>query len=165
MAEKLTINQWAEEDRPREKMMLHGVGTLSDAELLAILIGSGNTEDSAVELMRKVLSDYHNSLNELGKTTVDELCHYKGIGPAKAITILAASELGKRRKEEEGKERKVILSSRDVYQYFYPLMCDLPTEECWVLLLNQASKVIDRIKISSGGLVSTAVDVLSLIHI
>lgn len=76
MAEKLTINQWAEEDRPREKMMLHGVGTLSDAELLAILIGSGNTEDSAVELMRKVLSDYHNSLNELGKTTVDELCHY-----------------------------------------------------------------------------------------
>ena len=146
MAEKLTINQWAEEDRPREKMMLHGVGTLSDAELLAILIGSGNTEDSAVELMRKVLSDYHNSLNELGKTTVDELCHYKGIGPAKAITILAASELGKRRKEEEGKERKVILSSRDVYQYFYPLMCDLPTEECWVLLLNQASKVIDRIK-------------------
>ena len=78
MAEKLTINQWAEEDRPREKMMLHGVGTLSDAELLAILIGSGNTEDSAVELMRKVLSDYHNSLNELGKTTVDELCHYKG---------------------------------------------------------------------------------------
>ena len=112
-----------------------------------------------MELMRKVLSDYHNSLNELGKTTVDELCHYKGIGPAKAITILAASELGKRRKEEEGKERKVILSSRDVYQYFYPLMCDLPTEECWVLLLNQASKVIDRIKISSGGLFSTAVDV------
>jgi DNA repair protein RadC len=164
MAEKLTINQWAEEDRPREKMMLHGVGTLSDAELLAILIGSGNTEDSAVELMRKVLSDYHNSLNELGKTTVDELCHYKGIGPAKAITILAASELGKRRKEEEGKERKVILSSRDVYQYFYPLMCDLPTEECWVLLLNQASKVIDRIRISSGGLVSTAVDVRCILR-
>ena len=146
MAEKLTINQWAEEDRPREKMMLHGVGTLSDAELLAILIGSGNTEDSAVELMRKVLSDY------------------KGIGPAKAITILAASELGKRRKEEEGKERKVILSSRDVYQYFYPLMCDLPTEECWVLLLNQASKVIDRIRISSGGLVSTAVDVRCILR-
>ena len=136
------------------------VGTLSDAELLAILIGSGNTEDSAVELMRKVLSDYHNSLNELGKTTVDELCHYKGIGPAKAITIfLAASELGKRRKEEEGKERKGHSQLRDVYQYFYPLMCDLPTEECWVLLLNQASKVIDRIKISFGGLVSTAVDV------
>lgn len=103
MAEKLTINQWAEEDRPREKMMLHGVGTLSDAELLAILIGSGNTEDSAVELMRKVLSDYHNSLNELGKTTVDELCHYKGIGPAKAITIwrLPNWESAERRKKEK----------------------------------------------------------------
>lgn len=163
MAEKLTINHWAEEDRPREKMMLHGVTTLSDAELLAILIGSGNTEDSAVELMRKVLSDYHNNLNELGKTTVDELCRYKGIGPAKAITILAASELGKCRKEEEV-ERKTILSSRDVYQYFYPLMCDLPTEECWILLLNQASKVIDRTKISSGGLASTAVDVRCILR-
>lgn len=92
---KLTINQWAEEDRPREKMMLHGVGTLSDAELLAILIGSGNTEDSAVELMRKVLSDYHNSLNELGKTTVDELCHYKGIGPAKSYHHFGGFRIGK----------------------------------------------------------------------
>mgnify|MGYP003549164694 CR=1 FL=1 len=99
MAEKLTITQWAEEDRPREKMMLHGVSALSNAELLAILIGSGNTEDSAVELMRKVLNDYRNNLNELGKASIDELCRYKGIGPAKAITILAASELGKRRKE------------------------------------------------------------------
>lgn len=87
---KLTINQWAEEDRPREKMMQHGAAALSNAELLAILIGSGNTEDSAVELMRKVLGDYRNSLSELGKTTIDELCRYKGIGPAKAITILAA---------------------------------------------------------------------------
>lgn len=157
--DKLTITQWAAEDRPREKMMLHGVSTLSDAELLAILIGSGNTEDSAVGLMRKVLGNYHNSLDELGKTTIEELCRFKGIGPAKAITILAASELGKRRKEEERKERKTILSSRDVYRYFYPLMCDLPTEECWVLLLNQASKVIDRVKVASGGLTSAAVDI------
>lgn len=164
MTEKLSINHWAEEDRPREKMMLHGVATLSDAELLAILIGSGNTEDSAVELMRKVLNDYHNNLNELGKTTVDELCHYKGIGPAKAITILAASELGKRRKEEEVKERKAILSSRDVYQYFHPLMCDLPTEEFWVLLLNQAFKVIDGVRISTGGLASTTVDVRCILR-
>lgn len=164
MSERLTINRWAEEDRPREKMMLHGVATLSDAELLAILIGSGNTEDSAVELMRKVLNDYGSSLNELGKATVDELCRYKGIGPAKAITILAASELGKRRKEEEVKERTPILSSRDVYQYFHPLMCDLPTEECWVLLLNRASKVIDRVKISAGGLASTAVDVRCILR-
>ena len=92
MAEKLNINQWAEEDRPREKMMLHGVSALSNAELLAILIGSGNTEDSAVEQMRKVLNDYHNNLSELGKASIDELCRFKGIGPAKAITILAASE-------------------------------------------------------------------------
>ena len=124
MAEKLTITQWAEEDRPREKMMLHGVSALSNAELLAILIGSGNTEDSAVELMRKVLSDYRNNLNELGKASIDELCRYKGIGPAKAITILAASELGKRRKEEAIEERPAILSSRDVYQCLHPLMCD-----------------------------------------
>lgn len=159
MSNKMTINQWAEEDRPREKMMLHGVASLSNAELLAILIGSGNTEDSAVDLMRKVLNNYHNNLNELGKASIDELCKYKGIGPAKAITILAASELGKRRKEEEVHERKQILSSKDVYECFYPLMCDLPTEECWVLLLNQASKVIDKVKISAGGLSATAVDV------
>ena len=159
MSNKMTINQWAEEDRPREKMMLHGVASLSNAELLAILIGSGNTEESAVDLMRKVLNNYHNNLNELGKASIDELCKYKGIGPAKAITILAASELGKRRKEEEVRDRKQILSSKDVYECFYPLMCDLPTEECWVLLLNQASKVIDKVKISAGGLSATAVDV------
>ncbi len=159
MSEKLNINQWAEEDRPREKMMMHGASTLSDAELLAILIGSGNAEDSAVELMRKVLNGYHNSLNELGKASVDELCTYKGIGPAKAITILAATELGRRRKEEEATDRKSIVSSRDIYQYFYPLMCDLPTEECWVLLLNQAYKVIDRVRVGIGGLSATVVDV------
>ena len=164
MAEKLTITQWAEEDRPREKMMLHGVSALSNAELLAILIGSGNTEDSAVELMRKVLNDYRNNLNELGKASIDELCRYKGIGPAKAITILAASELGKRRKEEAIEERPAILSSRDVYQCLHPLMCDLPTEECWVLLLNQANKLIDKVKVSTGGLSATAVDVRCILR-
>ena len=164
MAEKLNINQWAEEDRPREKMMLHGVSALSNAELLAILIGSGNTEDSAVELMRKVLNDYHNNLSELGKASIDELCRFKGIGPAKAITILAASELGKRRKEEGVEERRSILSSKDVYECLYPLMCDLPTEECWVLLLNQANKVIDKVKISAGGLSATAVDVRCILR-
>ena len=164
MAEKLNINQWAEEDRPREKMMLHGVSALSNAELLAILIGSGSTEDSAVELMRKVLNDYHNNLAELGKASIDELCRFKGIGPAKAITILAASELGKRRKEEGVEERRSILSSKDVYECLYPLMCDLPTEECWVLLLNQASKLIDKVKISAGGLSATAVDVRCILR-
>ena len=164
MNDKLNINQWAEEDRPREKMMMHGVSSLSNAELLAILIGSGNTEDSAVELMRKVLAEYHNNLNELGKTSVDELCRFKGIGPAKAITILAASELGKRRKEEDIRERLSIVSSKDVYECFYPLMCDLPTEECWLLLLNQASKVIDKVRVSTGGLSATAVDVRCILH-
>ena len=164
MAEKLNINQWAEEDRPREKMMLHGVSALSNAELLAILIGSGNTEDSAVELMRKVLNDYHNNLSELGKASIDELCRFKGIGPAKAITILAASELGKRRKEEGVEGRRSVLSSKDVYECLYPLMCDLPTEECWVLLLNQASKLIDKVKISAGGLSATAVDVRCILR-
>jgi len=159
MTERLSITRWAEEDRPREKMMLHGSSSLSSAELLAILIGSGSTENSAVELMRKILNDYHNSLSELGKASIDELCRYKGIGPAKAITILAASELGKRRREEAVEERLTILSSRDVYQCLHPLMCDLPTEECWVLLLNQASKLIDKVRISAGGLNATAVDV------
>lgn len=164
MTERLSIHQWAEEDRPREKMMLHGVSALSGAELLAILIGSGNTEESAVELMRKVLADYHNSLNELGKASIDELCRYKGIGPAKAITILAASELGKRRKEEEVRERPKIYCSKDVYTCFHPLLCDLPTEEFWVLLLNQSATIIDKVKISSGGLSATAVDVRCILR-
>lgn len=164
MTERLTITQWAEEDRPREKMMMHGASALSNAELLAILIGSGNAEESAVELMRKVLNDYHNNLNELGKASIDDLCRYKGVGSAKAISILAASELGKRRKEEAVKERVTILSSKDVYDCFYPLMCDLPTEEFWVLMLNQASKIIDKVKISAGGLSATAVDVRCILR-
>lgn len=162
--EKLNINQWAKEDRPREKMMLHGPGALSNAELLAILIGSGNTEDSAVELMRKVLDDCRNSLSELGKRSVDDLCAYKGIGPAKAITILAASELGKRRKDEGPSERLRVRCSQDIFLYFHPLMCDLPVEECWVMLLNQASRLIDALRISQGGLASTQVDVRCILR-
>jgi DNA repair protein RadC len=157
--DKLTITQWAVEDRPREKMMMHGVGALSDAELLAILIGSGNTEDSAVELMRKVLAGYGNSLAALGKTDVETLCTYKGIGPAKAITILAATELGRRRKEEDVKQRMVIRDSMALYEYFHPILSDLPTEEFWIVLLNQGAKVIDRVRISTGGISGTVVDV------
>lgn len=164
MTDKLNINQWAEEDRPREKMMLHGAAALTNAELLAILIGSGNTEDTAVELMRKVLDGCRNSLSELGKCTVDDLCRYKGIGPAKAVTILAASELGKRRKEEEPARREQIRCSTDIYDWFHPLMCDLPVEECWIMLLNQASKVIDTVRISRGGLASTQVDVRCILR-
>ncbi len=164
MGERLSINQWAEEDRPREKMLLHGVSALSNAELLAILIGSGNAEESAVELMRKVLSDYHDSLHELGKCGVEDLCRYKGIGQAKAISILAASELGKRRKEEVTREREKIRCSEDLYRFFYPFMCDLPVEECWLLLLNNSMKVIDKVKMSSGGLTETSVDLRCLLR-
>ncbi len=164
MDSKLNINQWAKEDRPREKMMQQGPSALTNAELLAILIGSGNHEDTAVELMRKVLDLYHNSLQELGKANIEDLCRFKGIGSAKAVTLLAASELGKRRMEEVPKERKQIRTSRNIYEIFYPLMCDLPVEECWILLLNQSSKVIDRIRISQGGLASTQVDVRCILR-
>ena len=145
---KLTINQWAEEDRPREKMMLKGAEALSDAELLAILIGSGNTEESAVSLMQRVLSTCSNDLNQLGKWEVQDFSRFKGFGPAKSITIMAALELGKRRKLQERPERTTIRSSKDIYEIFHPLLCDLAHEEFWVLLLNQASRVIDKSRIS-----------------
>ena len=164
MTDRLSINEWAEEDRPREKLISQGASALTNAELLAILIGSGNAEDSAVELMRKVMAHYNNSLSMLGKCTVEELCQFKGIGPAKAVTILAASELGKRRKEEEPPQRRVIHSSEDIYSFFYPLLCDLPVEEFWVLLLNQASRVIDAVKIGQGGIVGVTADVRRILR-
>ena len=162
--EKLTINQWAEEDRPREKMMLKGAETLSDAELLAILIGSGNTEESAVALMQRVLAAAGNDLNRLGKWEIRDFARFKGLGPAKSITILAALELGKRRKLREHAERLTIRSSEDIYHLFHPLLCDLPYEEFWVLLLNQAAKVIDKVRISRGGIDQTTADVRSILR-
>ncbi|MDE6348594.1 MAG: DNA repair protein RadC [Bacteroides sp.] len=162
--EKLNINQWAEEDRPREKMMQKGAAALSDAELLAILIGSGNTEETAVALMQRVLAACGNDLNRLGKWEVRDFSRFKGLGPAKSITIMAALELGKRRKLQERPERAAIRSSADIYDLFHPLLCDLPTEEFWILLLNQASKVIDKIRISTGGIDQTAVDVRTILR-
>ena len=156
--EKLTINRWAEEDRPREKMISKGAQALTNAELLAILIGSGNAEDSAVALMQKVLAAYGNSLDRVGRLSVDELCRFKGIGPAKAITILAACELGRRRAVEQP-ERRQVRSAAQVYDYFYPFMRDLAVEECHVLLLNQSSTIIDSVRIGMGGLTETVVDV------
>lgn len=161
---KLCINEWAETDRPREKMLEKGINALTDAELLAILIGSGNTEETAVELMQRVLASCGNSLSALGKQSVDELCRFKGIGNAKAIAIMAASELGKRRKSEEVTERKTISCSTDVYKLFHPILCDLPTEEFWILLLNPACKIIDKVKMSSGGINETSVDVRSILR-
>ena len=161
---KLSINQWAPEDRPREKMMEKGAAALSDAELLAILIGSGNTEESAVELMRRILVSCHNDLNELARWEVRDYSRFKGFGPAKSITVMAALELGKRRRLQEIKERAVIRCSKDIYEVFHPLMCDLALEEFWVLLINQGNKVISSVRISTGGIAGTFVDVRSILR-
>lgn len=160
---KLTLKQLAEADRPREKMMQKGAEALSDAELLAILIGSGNTEESAVTLMQRILSAAGNNLNQLGKWEIRDFAAFKGMGPAKSLTIMAALELGKRRKWQRS-ERTTIHSSADIYDIFHPLLCDLPTEEFWILLLNQASKVIDKIRISRGGIDQTSADVRTILR-
>ncbi|MBQ8702440.1 MAG: DNA repair protein RadC [Prevotella sp.] len=160
---KLNINQWSEEDRPREKLMRLGAEVLSDAELLAILIGSGSTRETAVELMKRVLSDCGNNLNSLGKMSIEELCKYNGVGEAKAITILAACELGKRRQMEKAEERKKIKTSADIYNYMHPKMQDLDTEESWVMLMNQNYRLIKAVRISHGGITETLVDIRIII--
>ena len=159
MENKLSINQWAEQDRPREKLRDKGAEILSNAELLAILIGSGSSRESAVELMKRVLSDCHNNLNTLGKKSIQELCTYNGIGEAKAISILAACELGKRRQMETVEQRKDLGSALAIYEYMHPLMKDLDVEEAWVVLMNQNYKLIRAQRISHGGITETAVDV------
>ena len=157
--EKLTINNWAGEDRPREKMASLGAEALSNAELLAILIGSGSTKESAVDLMKRVLADSKNNLNTLGKMSIHELCQYNGIGEAKAITILAACELGKRRQMESPEERPDLGTATRLYNYMHPIMQDLDVEEFWVLLLNQHYRLIKKVRISHGGITETAVDI------
>ena len=157
--EKLTINNWAEEDRPREKMASMGAEALSNAELLAILIGSGSTKESAVELMKRILADCKNNLNTLGKMSIHELCQYNGIGEAKAITILAASELGKRRQMESPEERPDLGTATRIYNHMHPVMQDLDVEEFWALLLNQHYHLIKKVRISHGGITETAVDI------
>lgn len=156
---KLSIARWAKEDRPREKMEDLGTEALSNAELLAILIGSGSTDESAVDLMKKVLNDCNNSLNTLGKKTIADLCKYKGIGKAKAITILAACELGKRRQAETPEERPDLGTATKIYRHMHPLMQDLDVEEFWVLLMNQHYRLIKKVKISHGGITETSVDI------
>lgn len=156
---KLSIARWAKEDRPREKMEDLGTEALSNAELLAILIGSGSTDESAVDLMKKVLNDCNNSLNTLGKKTIADLCKYKGIGKAKAITILAACELGKRRQAETPEERPDLGTATKIYRHMHHLMQDLDVEEFWVLLMNQHYRLIKKVKISHGGITETAVDI------
>ena len=162
--EKLTIAQWSESDQPREKLRDKGPQALSDAELLAILIGSGTPGISAVELMQEVLSNCNNSLNTLGKMSIHELCEYNGIGEAKAITILAACELGKRRQMETPEERPDLGTATRIYNHMHPLMQDLDVEEFWVLLLNQHYRLIKKIRISHGGITETAVDIRIIIR-
>ncbi|MFD2518153.1 RadC family protein [Salinimicrobium flavum] len=154
-----TIKNWAEGDRPREKLLQKGRNSLSDAELLAILIGSGSRNESAVELCKKILSASGHSLNELGKLSVKQLTHHKGIGEAKAITIIAALELGRRRRSEEALDKKKISSSTSVFELMQPIIGDLPHEEFWIIYVNNSNKVIDRFQLSKGGITGTLVDV------
>lgn len=156
---KLNINEWAEADRPREKLIQKGPAALSDAELLAILIGSGSADESAVALMRRLLHDCNDNLHSLGKRTLDQLMDYKGIGQAKAVSILAACELGRRRQQTEAEERQQINSSDAIYQLMRPQMQDLDVEEAWVLLLNHNYRLIKYLCLSRGGITETAVDV------
>lgn len=153
------INQWAEDDRPREKFLLKGKSTLSDSELLAILIGSGSRNESAVQLCQRVLASAENNLNTLGKISVAQLMKFKGIGEAKAISIAAALELGRRRRAEEVIELKKITSSKAVFDIMQPIIGELPHEEFWVLYLNNSNKVIYKAQLSKGGITGTVVDI------
>ena len=157
--DKLNINQWAEEDRPREKMERQGAQALTDAELLAILVGSGSPQEDAVSLMKRILSDCNNNLNTLGKMTIQQLCEYNGVGPAKAITILAACELGKRRQMDRPEERPDLGTATKIYNHMHPLLQDCDVEEFWLLLMNQNYRLIKKIRISHGGITETAVDI------
>lgn len=155
----LKISDWAVEDRPREKLITKGVSTLSDAELLAILIGSGTRKKSAVDLGRELLAGVNNSLNSLGKLSVGDLRKIHGIGPARAVCIAAALELGRRRKLTEVPDAIQIKCSRDAFDIFQPSLADLSHEEFWILFLNRSNRVIEKIKLSQGGVSGTVTDV------
>ena len=157
--EKLTIKSWALDDRPREKLVAKGKTALSDAELIAILIGSGSREESAVALARRILIAVNGNINELAKLSVEKLTGFKGIGAAKAISIITALELGKRRQLEAALEKPKIGSSKDVANLMQPILGDLEHEEFWVLFLNNSNKVVAKSQISKGGLTATIVDI------
>lgn len=154
-----SIKNWAEDDKPREKLMLKGKAVLSDAELMAILISSGSRNESAVQLSKRILASVDNNLNALGKLSIKQLIEFKGIGEAKAITIIAALELGRRRRAEETVELKKITSSKAVFEIMQPIIGELPHEEFWILYLNNSNKVIYKTQLSKGGITGTVVDV------
>lgn len=162
MQEKSTsfsIKHWSDDDKPREKLAQKGKSTLSDAELIAILIGSGSRDESAVELSKRILASVNNNLNELGKLSIKQLMQFKGIGEAKAVSIAAALEVGRRRRGEDALKINKINSSRDAFELLLPTMGDLQHEEFWILYLNNANKVLLSSQLSKGGLTGTLVDV------
>ncbi len=155
---RVTIRNWAEDDRPREKMKVKGKNALSDAELMAIILGSGNRKDSAVDLAKKILNTVHDNLIELSRLGLQELTAFDGVGEAKAIGIMAALELGKRRNASEALVKEKITSSRDAFEIFRSTLEDKPYEEFWIIMLNKANKVIRKCSISEGGISGTIVD-------
>ena len=164
MSDKLNINQWSEDDRPRERLERLGPQSLSDAELLAILVGSGSTKEDAVTLMKRVLNDCNNNLNTLGKKSIHDLCQYNGIGPAKAITIMAACELGKRRQAEKPEERPDLGTATRIYNHMHPKMQDMDVEEFWLLLIGGISEVSVDVRIIIREAVLCNATILAVCH-
>ena len=159
----LSIKKLSEEDRPREKLLAKGIASLSNSELLAIILGSGNKEKSAIELAKEILNTYNNDLNNIGKLNVSDLIQFKGIGEAKAISVITALELGKRRKFDALENKIKITSSNDIFNIMHPILGDLNYEEFWILHLNRSNKIIKKIKLSQGGITGTVIDVKLLI--
>ena len=158
-ARSFSIKHWSDDDKPREKLVAKGRTALSDAELIAILIGSGSREESAVELSKRILVAADNNLNELGKLSIKQLMQFKGIGEAKAISIAAALEIGRRRRGEAAAKITKITCSKDVFDLLQPLLGDLPHEEFWIVYLNNSNKVLFKEQLSKGGITGTLVDV------
>ncbi|RTE52862.1 DNA repair protein RadC [Arenibacter aquaticus] len=154
-----SIKNWSDDDKPREKLVQKGRSVLSDAELIAILIGSGSRNESAVELSKKILASVGNNLNELGKLSINQLQQFKGIGEAKAVSIAAALEVGRRRRGEEGRKITKISSSKNVFELLQPIMGELPHEEFWIVFLNNSNSVLQAGQLSKGGITGTLVDV------
>lgn len=159
MEENFSIKYWAEDDKPREKLMLKGKSVLSDAELLAILIGSGSRNESAVSLCQRILASVDNNLNALGKLSIEQLSKFKGIGEAKAISIIAAMEIGRRRRSEDALILEKIESSKQVFNIMQPIIGELTYEEFWIILLNNSNKIIHKGQLSKGGITGTLVDI------
>jgi DNA repair protein RadC len=158
-SQTFSIKNWSQGDQPREKLRDKGNAVLSDVELVAILIGSGNRDESAIDLCKRILASVDNNLNELGKLSINQLMTFKGIGEAKAITITAALELGRRRRAEEALQKGKIGSSNSVFELMQPILGDLPHEEFWILYLNNSNKIIQKSQLSKGGITGTMVDI------